>query len=391
MRILVAVCSPYILSHTTDYQHVYNFLSLGQQFPDCEMIKITTPMATMGANISALVQKVATRIPLLCIGESWSEFWLRWHLVTFLPEKLLCRCNVDLVLGYSVPWPFSGNHAPCVVGTNLEAGTYYERANQAHMRPGELRAKRWALRNASIIYTNHPASADRLDSAIPEMAGRVRCISPYLPGLESLSVEEVEKKHKERSVIRLVFVGGEARRKGLVNLMKAWEMLRPDIRSRCEFTVVSNFKDGPVGPLPPDVRPAGQLPHAKVLQVLRDSHVMVLPTLYDTFGTTLVEAMAAGCCVVSSDQEPQDWILDFGRAGALVNPLSPEEIASAIEKVARNPEIRLEMALRGRERFLEQFHHMAVGSKLRDAIFEAVALRKPSWSGERRVRNNSHI
>lgn len=68
--------------------------------------------------------------------------------------------------------------------------------------------------------------------------------------------------------------------------------------------------------LPPNVEFAyrGEVPHERVLEVLRDYHFFLLPTLGENFGHAIIEAMQAGCAPMISDQTP--WLgLEGERAG----------------------------------------------------------------------------
>jgi glycosyltransferase involved in cell wall biosynthesis len=58
--------------------------------------------------------------------------------------------------------------------------------------------------------------------------------------------------------------------------------------------------------LPPNVhvRFEGELPHAQVLATLASHHVFLLPSLGESFGHAILEALMAGCVLVTSDQTP---------------------------------------------------------------------------------------
>jgi glycosyltransferase involved in cell wall biosynthesis len=43
------------------------------------------------------------------------------------------------------------------------------------------------------------------------------------------------------------------------------------------------------------------IPNTKVIDLLKSSHVCLLPTYADTYGFTVLEAQAAGCPVISTD------------------------------------------------------------------------------------------
>jgi glycosyltransferase involved in cell wall biosynthesis len=90
----------------------------------------------------------------------------------------------------------------------------------------------------------------------------------------------------------------------------------------------------------------------------------------------LIEAMAHGCAIVSSRQAPQDGLLDYGRAGVLVDPRAPVELALALESLVLNRDHRRALAARGRERFLSHYHHRPVGALYRRVFDEALDRRR---------------
>lgn len=78
--------------------------------------------------------------------------------------------------------------------------------------------------------------------------------------------------------------------------------------------------------------------------------VFVNPALTEPFGLTLIEAAASGLPLVATeDGGPRD-ILDNCHNGYLVNPLLPDTIARAIEKLLKDPELyaqKVENGLKG--------------------------------------------
>lgn len=78
------------------------------------------------------------------------------------------------------------------------------------------------------------------------------------------------------------------------------------------------------------------------------AEALVSPALYEGFGFPLVEAMACGTPVITSDVGSMPEVV--GRAGILVNPLDVEAIEGAMEKLWRNKGLRRQLSLTGLER-----------------------------------------
>ena len=80
-----------------------------------------------------------------------------------------------------------------------------------------------------------------------------------------------------------------------------------------------------------------RLPHEKIPEYLAASDVFVLPTLAEGCCNAIVEALACGLPVVSSNLPFNDDILD-SECSIRVDTTSVEEIAAAIKELQENPE-----------------------------------------------------
>jgi glycosyltransferase involved in cell wall biosynthesis len=91
---------------------------------------------------------------------------------------------------------------------------------------------------------------------------------------------------------------------------------------------------------------SGHLP--SVAAAYQAADVFAFPSLYETFGLSVVEAMAAGCPVVASDRGA---MAELGAdAVALTNPEDPEALADAIARVLTDSTHRADLVARGRTR-----------------------------------------
>lgn len=76
------------------------------------------------------------------------------------------------------------------------------------------------------------------------------------------------------------------------------------------------------------------LGEVKDVQNLYENHdALVLVSIYEGFPTVIVEAMLYGCFVIASDICDNKIVFGEDERGLLCNPLSPESICSAIEKL----------------------------------------------------------
>jgi len=89
----------------------------------------------------------------------------------------------------------------------------------------------------------------------------------------------------------------------------------------------------------------GRVPEAKLPSLYRGAEALVFPSLYEGFGLPLLEAMACGTPVVTSNTTALPEVA--GDAALLVNPTSIEEIAEAIREIVRDTPLREQLRKKG--------------------------------------------
>lgn len=106
----------------------------------------------------------------------------------------------------------------------------------------------------------------------------------------------------------------------------------------------------------------GRVPRSKVIEALSNADVVVTPSVPTNDGrregipVALMEAMAFGIPVVASDLSGIPELVDRDESGILVPPGDVDAIASALEKLANDPELRAELGAKGRERIVNDFN-----------------------------------
>ena len=133
----------------------------------------------------------------------------------------------------------------------------------------------------------------------------------------------------------IIFVGNFIESKGPLRVQAALNLLPED--------VVALFAGkGPQTASHPRIIVSGVLKHNEVADFMALSDVFVLPTLHEGSSNVIVEAMASGLPIVSSDihEIREQCNASFS---ILVNPLSVEEIASALNRILFDDTLRSKM------------------------------------------------
>lgn len=92
----------------------------------------------------------------------------------------------------------------------------------------------------------------------------------------------------------------------------------------------------------------GTLSVAVLAAMYARAEVFVFPSLYEGFGFPVIEAMACGTPVVTSNQSALPECV--GDAGALVDPLDHHALAAAVARVLDDAAVAKEMSAAGRQR-----------------------------------------
>ena len=98
---------------------------------------------------------------------------------------------------------------------------------------------------------------------------------------------------------------------------------------------------------PARLRLLGRVPDGDLAVLLDRATALVVPSRAEGFGLPLLEAMAAGTPVVTSDAAA---LVEVGGGAARVAPLDPAVLAHALAEVAGDEALRMRMSAAGRER-----------------------------------------
>lgn len=123
----------------------------------------------------------------------------------------------------------------------------------------------------------------------------------------------------------------------------------------------------------------GRLPHAQVGPSLANSDVMVFPSLAETFGFPLVEAMAAGVPVVAADTEIHREIC--GDAALYFEPMNPDMLVEHLKELDADPALRESCSRKGEIRVRTQYTWERHVGELIDAFAGLHARKKTGRSG----------
>lgn len=259
------------------------------------------------------------------------------------------------------------------------------------MRPVTRTLDRWlmprALQQADQVIAVSEATAHDLRAAFPACSEKIVVVpegaSPLPPpqDFQALRALGIETPF-------ILFVGTLEPRKNLARLLDAFAMLCKE-RTAPPLLVIAGGAGWGDQTLQQRCAALGIVSHVKLpgrvddqtLSTLyRHALFLAMPSLYEGFGLPLVEAMANGTPVLTSDTASMPEVA--AEAGLLVDPLSVTSIHQGMREMAANVRLRQQLADAARAQ-AQRFSWQRSARETLEVLRQARDLRRPRYgSGE---------
>lgn len=123
-----------------------------------------------------------------------------------------------------------------------------------------------------------------------------------------------------------------------------------------------------------DIHLCGYIPNSVLPLVYNAATIFLCPSLRESFGLPILEAMACGIPVLTSSTSSMPEIA--GDAALLADPTSPESMAEQLNDLLQQPDLRTRLKKKGLER-ASLFSWKLAADKLLDVYAEAVPTQPP--------------
>jgi glycosyltransferase involved in cell wall biosynthesis len=177
---------------------------------------------------------------------------------------------------------------------------------------------------------------------------------------------------------RWISVGALIPLKGFAELLEAWRSQSPEFLASNQLVVVG---EGPEearlrkfidDELPPESAVlAGYRTPQELIPLYKESDVFIFPTLKDTWGLVVNEAMASGLPVVCSRYAGCHSDLVQSSNGVVIDPMQPDSLAREIDEFWKRRE-RWEQMGKASTEIISDFTLEATASSIIEAAQEAV-------------------
>ena len=176
--------------------------------------------------------------------------------------------------------------------------------------------------------------------------------------------------------VQLSYMGQLIRRKGVDVLLKALAQLKSrNLQFHCLIAGSGEQREDLATlchqlELDENVTFVGQV--YKPVEFLAQSDIFCFPTLGEGFPISPIEAFAAGCAVIGTDDPGTAELLEHANLGLVVPRSSVEDFADALAQLIQNPAYRRTLAERAQRRYLEKYTPQRAKKRFLEALENSV-------------------
>jgi glycosyltransferase involved in cell wall biosynthesis len=192
---------------------------------------------------------------------------------------------------------------------------------------------------------------------------------------EPISPQEIQER-AARDELRILFLGNVIYRKGLHTLLEAVKGLD----AKVHMDVVGSLTSEPAyvsliqeiiakNQLAFCVTLHGSLDRETLIDRLKRSHVLVVPSSYEGFGIVYLEGMCFGLPAIGTTAGAAGEIIDSGKTGYLIAPDDVKTLARHLNSLAKNRDLLLRLSINARERYLRQPSWNGAARNIRDFLY----------------------
>ncbi len=240
----------------------------------------------------------------------------------------------------------------------------------------------------AVLACGEPIVDDVADAYGVDLRSRPLGLVPH--GIEDAAPDRVRASGDP--AVRILFVGRLEPRKGVDELLAAAPAIL-EAQPMVELVLVGDATGStPRGSTYPAewaasagsdrdrVRFAGPVDDDELARYYADADIVVVPSRFESFGLTVLEAMRAGVPVVVTATGEMQHIVAEAACGAVVPPLEPGALAAALIRLAGDAGERRRLGAAGRARFAARYTRERMAADV-EAFYRTICDRHERGTG----------
>ncbi len=325
-----------------------------------------------------------SKLPIIKNADIIHIHWINQGFLSLKDIQKLVQTGKPIVWTMHDMWPCTGicHHAhECTSYIEQCGNCYYLNSNSKE----DLSHTIWKKKqNVSYKNIQFVAVSNWLQDILKMSSLTNASNSQTIPNLIDINLfNPIDKKiaRKElgwKSDTKIILMGAAK----LNDPIKGFNYLRESISFLTTYTEEESYlivlfgeiKDNPnfLSDLPVPYVHLGVLSDVKyIAQLYQAADITVVPSLYETFGQTIIEAMACGCPVVSFNNSGQTDIIDHKKNGYLAEYKSSEDLAKGIHWTLFEADYNL-LSKKAREKVADFYSEKIVANKYEEMYKEFI-------------------
>jgi glycosyltransferase involved in cell wall biosynthesis len=321
-------------------------------------------------------------------GDSMEIISLPWrNYAAHLTDNFHFRlpANLDILIQDEL------NH-PSLIAANAGKHSYPVISLVHHLRCSELRPK-WQNDLYRIVEKKYLQSVDGFifnsqttKNVVKGLMVKERpSIVAYPPTDrfgDVISENEIKERANSRE-LRILFLGNVIERKGLHTLLNALASVGQNGILSYRLDVVGSLDSEPkyaqemqrnasIPSLRSSVTFHGALDNGLLKEMLRQAHVLVVPSSYEGFGIVYLEGMAFGLPAIGTMAGAASEIIADGETGYLVEPDDSKTLAARLTSFANDRGLLARMSIKALRRYKAQPKWEQTANQIREFLYERI-------------------